>query len=1019
MNFPSLINQLAFAFSLLFFCHDFAQAQHTFSIVAVDPETGEVGSAGATCLNNDDCNGCGGAVVISGLLPGRGAVCSQASVCIPNSNLLNAIGLMDQGDSPSEILSYLLENDACGFGDNTVRQYGIADLSDSGEARLEAYTGEGAEDYANHLIGENFTVQGNILIGSEVLFGMKNAFEAAEGNLTEKLMAAMQGANIPGADSRCLDEGTSSRSAFLRVACPPEDAAADCRNIDIVIPQLATGDEPIDALQERLDEVLAMTETVENDICPDATVTSIQGDADSCVAETGNLSMALSSSVPITDCEYTHQLSDLWYSFNLGDAIPATLSLDPLYDPENPGDVGELGCALYTSCSPLAFPLFCTRLAPNDPLLLPLECMETDRDYFLKFWDASEGAGGDRFSFCLHSGESNGGLSVIWGDGPNEGGFENGLAGWTSNGISDAEHVWTWSEDGSFIGGLTAPTLNSISRCNGSVGFMAGFYAADGNPDFIPEQPYELFTGELISPIIDLSESVLPILQFSQFFAGLNGNNATGTTTEVGALIAWSDDGGATWSDAIPVNDDYAANVFSPNPDSRQVPLAELAGSEQARIKFIFDGDFYFWLIDDVLILENGVINTGIDLGYYVIPENYLTPFHQFTSIPLGGLVHNYGGVAPTNLQLNTSIDWTTAAGSTLPNIHSKSTAIELAPGTNEFVSFPADDLYLPDANMDGILTVHYNLSQSEPDSEPTDNTAQAELQITNNILSKGPITEDGKPYHDTFWGPIDPGPYEYGFHFYLPNSGTVADSVMLGCSAPAGETLEGTEIEIYIHRWENSDPLNEISNDELSIVAFSTYQFTDEANEEFITVRLIGNPVITQGVELDAGHYIITMSYEGENNLYMNANSTIDYSATIENSFILANQEDDSSLFRYADIVRLGSNWFTGGFDGPGIPAMNLYLNSPSVANEHMETDLHLQITQLPNALQLSRLWAASALNYSIASVNGSILKNGNIQRSELTSAISLQDLPTGIYLLQVQDKNGAKLQHKFVLSR
>ena len=42
-------------------------AQHTFSIVAVDPVTGEVGSAGATCLNNSSCGGCGGAVIISQL----------------------------------------------------------------------------------------------------------------------------------------------------------------------------------------------------------------------------------------------------------------------------------------------------------------------------------------------------------------------------------------------------------------------------------------------------------------------------------------------------------------------------------------------------------------------------------------------------------------------------------------------------------------------------------------------------------------------------------------------------------------------------------------------------------------------------------------------------------------------------------------------------------------------------------------------------------------------------------------
>ncbi|MEM1218596.1 MAG: secretion protein, partial [Bacteroidota bacterium] len=59
---------LSFFFSL----GSFLLAQHTFSIVAVDVATGEVGSAGATCLTSDDCGGCGGAVIISDLVPGRG-----------------------------------------------------------------------------------------------------------------------------------------------------------------------------------------------------------------------------------------------------------------------------------------------------------------------------------------------------------------------------------------------------------------------------------------------------------------------------------------------------------------------------------------------------------------------------------------------------------------------------------------------------------------------------------------------------------------------------------------------------------------------------------------------------------------------------------------------------------------------------------------------------------------------------------------------------------------------------------
>jgi len=74
------------ALALIFTLSQCLYAQHTFSIVAVDTITNEVGSAGATCLDSDNCTGCN-AIIISGLAPGRGAVNAQAQVCFPNINL--------------------------------------------------------------------------------------------------------------------------------------------------------------------------------------------------------------------------------------------------------------------------------------------------------------------------------------------------------------------------------------------------------------------------------------------------------------------------------------------------------------------------------------------------------------------------------------------------------------------------------------------------------------------------------------------------------------------------------------------------------------------------------------------------------------------------------------------------------------------------------------------------------------------------------------------------------------------
>lgn len=233
-------------------------AQHTFSIVAIDTLTNEVGSAGATCLNSADCAQCN-AAIISELVPGRGAVNAQASVCLPNSNLSAAIADMMLGLSPEEILNNRIDNDACQFGNITDRQYGIADLDGNGGARTIAYTGTNALDTASHIIGINYTVQGNILISEEVLTGMQAGFVNTTGTLAQKLMAAMQGAKIPGADSRCLADGISSKSAYLRVACPSDMGTDYC--IDLNVTDMPTGIDPIDSLQNLFDkEIVAVND---------------------------------------------------------------------------------------------------------------------------------------------------------------------------------------------------------------------------------------------------------------------------------------------------------------------------------------------------------------------------------------------------------------------------------------------------------------------------------------------------------------------------------------------------------------------------------------------------------------------------------------------------------------------------------------------------------------------------------------------------------------------------------------
>src|SRR5690242_20560051 len=95
-------------------------SQDTFSIVAVDSATGEVGSAGATCLQAP--NPPQGALIISDIIPGIGAAHTQALWNQYNQNYVHDLMLIHF--TPRQILSEVNVSDW--DGDSTIRQYGIA-----------------------------------------------------------------------------------------------------------------------------------------------------------------------------------------------------------------------------------------------------------------------------------------------------------------------------------------------------------------------------------------------------------------------------------------------------------------------------------------------------------------------------------------------------------------------------------------------------------------------------------------------------------------------------------------------------------------------------------------------------------------------------------------------------------------------------------------------------------------------------------------------------------------------------
>jgi len=226
------------------------QAQDTFSIVAVDSITGEIGSAGASCVGFSSGYP-HGAIVLSDVIPGIGAIHTQAAYLAANQDY--AHDLMIQGLSPQQIIDSVVANDA--GGNPKTRQYGIVDYN-NGHPRSASYTGINCQNYKNDTNNIYYSIQGNILLGQLVIDSMQTRFLNTSGTLADRLMAALQGANMIGADTRCAVHNSSSLSSFLRVARPSDEADSLYLDLYMAYNQNFTGFvpvDPIDSLQTLYD----------------------------------------------------------------------------------------------------------------------------------------------------------------------------------------------------------------------------------------------------------------------------------------------------------------------------------------------------------------------------------------------------------------------------------------------------------------------------------------------------------------------------------------------------------------------------------------------------------------------------------------------------------------------------------------------------------------------------------------------------------------------------------------------
>ncbi len=175
---------------------------HTYSIVAHDAKTGQLGVAVQSHWFN-----------VGALCPwveaGVGAIATQSMVKVSYGP--QGLDLLRSGKSAQEALAIMLAQDA----EKETRQVAIVDASGG----VAVHTGKRCIAEAGHVAGDGFSVQANMMKNNTVWAAMANAFRQSGGDLAERMLAALQAAQAEGGDIR------GKQSAAMLVAEGPHTDA--------------------------------------------------------------------------------------------------------------------------------------------------------------------------------------------------------------------------------------------------------------------------------------------------------------------------------------------------------------------------------------------------------------------------------------------------------------------------------------------------------------------------------------------------------------------------------------------------------------------------------------------------------------------------------------------------------------------------------------------------------------------------------------------------------------------------
>lgn len=422
--------------------------------------------------------------------------------------------------------------------------------------------------------------------------------------------------------------------------------------------------------------------------------------------------------------------------------------------------------------------------------------------------------------------------SVVWGDKPKEGNFDGGLNDW----IYTSDNTWAWAEGGLISGGAYGGSQQSASTtaCNGIAAFNSDYLDNGGvsGGDGTGPCPADC-VGGLISPNVDLTgKGAIKgiVVQFTQNLLEFSSSYA----------IVASKDGGISWPDTFQINLEYST-FNRTTAEQVRVGLCGYEGVSQVRIQFLYRGNYYYWGIDDVMILNEYVADTRVNRNFYAAAPSLKTPVSQISEMPFVADISNFGNADAKNTKLEVIL--TDNAGTTEIGRVTNNYGNVASCSDRENKVFP--ETFTPPATV-GLFRGSYNVSS---DDEVINADNSTPFYFLNTESTFGTILSEaewGAAYmRDVFNGFVEGISgnkfYSVGNAYYVPKGSKFkATKVRFGLANTLAD-VDNSFLYIRLYEWNDINNDNRCQPEERKTVGGQTVVIENGLNLRNIEVELYG----------------------------------------------------------------------------------------------------------------------------------------------------------------------------------